>query len=100
TRKITRATAKIALNLDDMLYLGNLDAKRDWGHAKDYVRMMWMILQHEKADDWVIATGKTTTVRDFVKLAFEYCGIKLNFKGVGVDEEGFIEDLDQQRAKE
>ncbi|EOH0114904.1 GDP-mannose 4,6-dehydratase, partial [Campylobacter coli] len=99
TRKITRATAKIALNLDDMLYLGNLDAKRDWGHAKDYVRMMWMILQHEKADDWVIATGKTTTVRDFVKLAFEYCGIKLNFKGVGVDEEGFIEDLDQQRAK-
>lgn len=94
TRKITRATAKIALNLDDMLYLGNLDAKRDWGHAKDYVRMMWMILQHEKADDWVIATGKTTTVRDFVKLAFEYCGIKLNFKGVGVDEEGFIEDLD------
>ncbi|ENG1029113.1 GDP-mannose 4,6-dehydratase, partial [Campylobacter coli] len=59
TRKITRATAKIALNLDDMLYLGNLDAKRDWGHAKDYVRMMWMILQHEKADDWVIATGKT-----------------------------------------
>ncbi|ENY8183143.1 GDP-mannose 4,6-dehydratase, partial [Campylobacter coli] len=98
TRKITRATAKIALNLDDMLYLGNLDAKRDWGHAKDYVRMMWMILQHEKADDWVIATGKTTTVRDFVKLAFEYCGIKLNFKGVGVDEEGFIEDLDQQRA--
>lgn len=100
TRKITRATAKIALNLDDMLYLGNLDAKRDWGHAKDYVRMMWMILQHEKADDWVIATGKTTTVRDFVKLAFEYCGIKLNFKGDGVDEEGFIEDFDQQRANE
>ncbi|ELP6861200.1 GDP-mannose 4,6-dehydratase [Campylobacter coli] len=100
TRKITRTTAKIALNLDDMLYLGNLDAKRDWGHAKDYVRMMWMILQHEKADDWVIATGKTTTVRDFVKLAFEYCGIKLNFKGDGVDEEGFIEDFDQQRANE
>ncbi|HEB7544970.1 GDP-mannose 4,6-dehydratase [Campylobacter coli] len=100
TRKITRAVAKIALNLDDILYLGNLDAKRDWGHAKDYVKMMWMILQHEKADDWVIATGKTTTVRDFVKLAFEYCGIKLNFKGVGVDEEGFIEDFDQQRANE
>ncbi|HEB9286097.1 TPA: GDP-mannose 4,6-dehydratase [Campylobacter coli] len=100
TRKITRAVAKIALNLDDILYLGNLDAKRDWGHAKDYVKMMWMILQHEKADDWVIATGKTTTVRDFVKLAFEYCGIKLNFKGVGVDEEGFIEDFDQKRANE
>ncbi|MCV3403218.1 MULTISPECIES: GDP-mannose 4,6-dehydratase [unclassified Campylobacter] len=100
TRKITRAAAKIALNLDDILYLGNLDAKRDWGHAKDYVKMMWMILQHEKADDWVIATGKTTTVRDFVKLAFEYCGIKLNFKGNGIDEEGFIEDFDQQRVKE
>ncbi|MCE7296310.1 GDP-mannose 4,6-dehydratase [Campylobacter coli] len=100
TRKITRAVAKIALNLDDIFYLGNLDAKRDWGHAKDYVRMMWMILQHEKADDWVIATGKTTTVRDFVKLAFEYCGIKLNFKGSGVDEEGFIEDFNQQRANE
>lgn len=100
TRKITRAVAKIALNLDDMLYLGNLDAKRDWGHAKDYVKMMWMILQHEKADDWVIATGKTTTVRDFVRLAFEYCGIKLNFKGSGVDEEGFIEDFNQQRANE
>lgn len=100
TRKITRAVAKIALNLDDMLYLGNLDAKRDWGHAKDYVKMMWMILQYDKAEDWVIATGKTTTVRDFVKLAFEYCGIKLNFKGDGVDEEGFIEDFDQQRANE
>ncbi|WP_144584989.1 GDP-mannose 4,6-dehydratase [Campylobacter coli] len=100
TRKITRAVAKIALNLDDILYLGNLDAKRDWGHAKDYVKMMWMILQHEKADDWVIATGKTTTVRDFVKLAFEYCGIKLNFKGNGVDEEGFIEDFNQQRVNE
>lgn len=100
TRKITRAVAKIALNLDDMLYLGNLDAKRDWGHAKDYVKMMWMILQYDKAEDWVIATGKTTTVRDFVKLAFKYCGIKLNFKGDGVDEEGFIEDFDQQRANE
>ncbi|MGJ0125602.1 GDP-mannose 4,6-dehydratase [Campylobacter coli] len=100
TRKITRAVAKIALNLDDILCLGNLDAKRDWGHAKDYVKMMWMILQHEKADDWVIATGKTTTVRDFVKLAFEYCGIKLNFKGNGINEEGFIEDFDQQRANE
>lgn len=100
TRKITRAVAKIALNLDDIFYLGNLDAKRDWGHAKDYVKMMWMILQYDKAEDWVIATGKTTTVRDFVKLAFEYCGIKLNFKGDGVDEEGFIEDFDQQRANE
>ena len=68
TRKITRATARIALGLQEKLYLGNLDAKRDWGHAKDYVRMMWMILQAEEPEDWVIATGKTTTVREFVRL--------------------------------
>ena len=71
TRKITRAVAKIALGLQEKVFLGNLDAKRDWGHAKDYVRMMWMILQAEKAEDWVIATGVTTTVRDFVQMAFE-----------------------------
>jgi len=70
TRKITRATARIALGLQDKIYLGNLDAKRDWGHAKDYVRMMWMILQAEQPEDWVIATGKTTTVRDFVRMSF------------------------------
>lgn len=90
TRKITRATAKIALGLQDKLYLGNLDAKRDWGHAKDYVRMMWMILQADKAEDWVIATGKTTSVRDFVKMAFGEVGIELEFKGKGVDEKAFI----------
>ena len=100
TRKITRAVAKIALNLQDMLYLGNLDAKRDWGHAKDYVRMMWMILQYERAEDWVIATGKTTMVRDFVNLAFGYCGITLEFKGKGIDEKGIIAALDLNRAKE
>jgi len=86
TRKITRATAKIALGLQDKLYLGNLDAKRDWGHAKDYVRMMWMILQAPQPEDWVIATGTTTTVRDFVKMAFSYCGITLEFSGEGVEE--------------
>ena len=86
TRKITRATSKICLGLQEKLYLGNLDAKRDWGHAKDYVRMMWMILQADEAEDWVIATGKTTTVRDFVKMAFSYAGIELDFKGTGVDE--------------
>ena len=86
TRKITRATARIALGLQDKFYLGNLDAKRDWGHAKDYVRMMWMILQAEEAEDWVIATGKTNTVREFVRLAFKELGIELEFKGVGVDE--------------
>ena len=90
TRKITRAASKIALGLQDKLYLGNLNAKRDWGHAKDYVRMMWMLLQHEEAQDWVIATGKTTTVRDFVKMSFEYLGIELEFKGEGAEEKGFV----------
>jgi len=90
TRKITRAASKIALGLQDKLYLGNLDAKRDWGHAKDYVRMMWMILQAGNAEDWVIATGKTTTVRDFVKMAFSYAGIVLEFKGKGVEEKAYV----------
>src|SRR5210317_961623 len=75
TRKITRAVSKMALGLQEKLFLGNLDSKHDWGHAKDYVRMMWMILQAEKPDDWVIATGETHTVRDFVKLCFNYVGV-------------------------
>ena len=86
TRKITRATARIALGLQEKFYLGNLEAKRDWGHAKDYVRMMWMILQAEQAEDWVIATGKTTTIREFVNMAFNEVGIELEFKGSGVHE--------------
>ena len=90
TRKITRAASKIALGLQDRLFLGNLDAKRDWGHAKDYVRMMWMILQADVAEDWVIATGQTTTVRDFVEMAFAYAGIELEFKGEGVEEKGYV----------
>lgn len=90
TRKITRAVSKIALGLQKKLYLGNLDAKRDWGHAKDYVRMMWMILQADQPEDWVIATGKTTSVRDFVKMSFLHCGIELRFEGVGVDEVGIV----------
>lgn len=90
TRKITRATAKIALGLQDKLYLGNLDAKRDWGHAKDYIKMMWLILQADAPEDWVIATGQTTMVRDFVRMAFAYCGIELEFKGSGVDEKGYV----------
>lgn len=90
TRKITRATSKIALGLQDKIYLGNLDAKRDWGHAKDYVRMMWMILQADQAEDWVIATGTTTSVRDFVKMSFAHVGIELEFKGEGVEEKGYI----------
>jgi len=90
TRKITRAVSKIALGLQDKFYLGNLDAQRDWGHAKDYVRMMWMILQADQPEDWVIATGITTTVRDFVKMAFAEVGVELAFKGTGVDEKAFV----------
>lgn len=90
TRKITRAVSKIALGLQEKVHLGNLDAKRDWGHAKDYVRMMWMILQADEPEDWVIATGKTTTVRDFVKMAFAQVGITLEFKGTGENEKGYI----------
>ena len=86
TRKITRAVSRIALGLQDKFYLGNLDSKRDWGHAKDYVRMMWMILQAEAAEDWVIATGTTTKIRDFVKMAFLHIGVELDFKGEGLNE--------------
>jgi len=99
TRKITRAISKMALGLQDKLFLGNLDSKRDWGHAKDYVRMMWMILQAENPDDWVIATGKTTTVRDFVKLAFKYVGVKVEFKGQGVDEVGLVSQCSNNSYK-
>lgn len=90
TRKITRAVSRIAYGLKDKFYLGNLDAKRDWGHAKDYVRMMWMILQTNEPEDWVIATGKTTTVREFVLMAFKHVGIEIEFRGKGVNEKGFI----------
>ena len=90
TRKITRAAARIALGLQEKLYLGNLDAKRDWGHAKDYVRMMWMILQAEVPEDWVIATGTTTPVRDFVRMSFAELGIELAFEGEGVNEKAYI----------
>ncbi|QDW26914.1 GDP-mannose 4,6-dehydratase [Pedobacter sp. KBS0701] len=90
TRKITRGTAKIALGMQDKLHLGNLDARRDWGHAKDYVEAMWLILQQEKPEDFVIATGVTTTVRDFIKMAFNEVGITVEFKGEGVDEKGYV----------
>src|SRR6056297_281115 len=90
TRKITRAAARIALGLQDKFYLGNLDAQRDWGHAKDYVRMMWMILQAKQAEDWVIATGVTTKVREFVRLSFAEVGIELEFTGTGVNEKATV----------
>ena len=99
TRKITRAVSRIALGLQDKLYLGNLDSKRDWGHAKDYVRMMWMILQAKEAEDWVIATGKTTTIRDFVKMAFSHVGITLTFKGIGVNEKALIKECSNSNYK-
>jgi GDPmannose 4,6-dehydratase len=94
TRKITRATSRIALGLQKKFYLGNLDAQRDWGHAKDYIRMMWMILQADEPEDWVIATGKTTSVRDFVKLSFAEVGIGLDFIGNGVDEKAVVKSCD------
>jgi GDPmannose 4,6-dehydratase len=90
TRKITRATAKIALGIDNCLYLGNLDAKRDWGHAKDYIEGMYLILQQEKPEDFVLATGITTTIRDFVKMSFAELGIELDFRGKDDAEEGYV----------
>lgn len=90
TRKITRATAAIALGMQDCLYLGNLNAQRDWGHAKDYVEGMYLILQQEKPEDFVLATGITTYIRDFVKMSFAEVGIELAFKGEAENEEGYI----------
>ncbi|MCU4173531.1 GDP-mannose 4,6-dehydratase [Carboxylicivirga sp. N1Y90] len=90
TRKITRAVAKIGLGMQDCLFLGNMDAKRDWGHAKDYIKAMWLILQQEKAEDYVIATGVTTTVRDFVKMSFAEVGIEIEFSGTAEQEVGRI----------
>ncbi|MFZ1705213.1 MAG: GDP-mannose 4,6-dehydratase [Saprospiraceae bacterium] len=100
TRKITRAVARIALGLQDNLYLGNLDSKRDWGHAKDYIRMMWMILQAEVAEDWVIATGVTTSIRDFVYLAFDEVGLTIKFEGKGVDEKGYLVAIDSDKLSQ
>jgi GDPmannose 4,6-dehydratase len=90
SRKITRAAARVALGLQDKLYLGNLDALRDWGHAKDFVRVMWMILQADEPEDWVIATGKATSVRDFARLAFAEAGIELEFIGNGTEEKAIV----------
>jgi GDPmannose 4,6-dehydratase len=94
TRKITRAAAKIVLGMQKKLYLGNLDSQRDWGHAKDYVEAMWLILQQEQPEDFVIATGKTTYVRDFVKMAFAEVGVEVAFEGKGVEEIGRVKRID------
>jgi GDPmannose 4,6-dehydratase len=93
TRKITRGVAKIVLGMQEKLFMGNLDAKRDWGHAKDYVEAMWLILQQEKPTDYVIATGITTAVRDFISMAFAEAGIEIEFKGEGVDERGIVKSV-------
>lgn len=97
TRKITRAAAKIALGQQEALYLGNLSAERDWGHAKDYIQAMWLILQQDKPSDYVIATGVTTRVREFVRMAFAEVGIQVDFKGEGVNETGYIVAVDANR---
>ena len=93
TRKITRGLANIAQGLDTCLYLGNMDALRDWGHAKDYVRMQWMMLQQDYPDDFVIATGKQISVREFVRLSAQEIGVSLEFKGAGVDEVGIVSSV-------
>ena len=93
TRKITRGLANIAQGLDTCLYLGNMDALRDWGHAKDYVRMQWMMLQQDYPDDFVIATGKQISVREFVRLSAQEIGVSLEFKGAGVDEVGMVSSV-------
>ena len=100
TRKITRAASKIALGLQSCLYVGNLSAQRDWGHAKDYIEAMWLMLQQDVAEDFVIATGVTTTVREFIKMAFGELGIEIEFSGKDEYEKGVIIDIDQQKVDE
>ena len=96
TRKITRGVAQLALGMINKLYVGNLNASRDWGHAKDYVEAMWMMLQQDEPEDFVIATGITTTVRDFIRMSFKELGVELEFKGKGKDEKGFVKSCDDK----
>ncbi|MFH0866682.1 MAG: GDP-mannose 4,6-dehydratase [Bacteroidota bacterium] len=99
TRKITRAVAQIALGLTDVVFVGNLDASRDWGHAKDYIEAMWLMLQQEKPEDFVIATGITTKVRDFIAMSFLEAGIIIEFRGKGVDEKGYVVSCDNPECR-
>ena len=96
TRKVTRAISRIALGMQDTVYMGNLSSKRDWGHAKDYVKAMYLILQQDQPDDYVIATGITTTIRDFIQMACNEIGMEISFKGSGADEVGFITAIDEK----
>jgi len=100
TRKITRALSKIALGMQDQLFLGNLSSRRDWGHAKDYIKAMHLMLQQEKPDDYVIATGVTTTIRDFIKMAAAEIGLEISFEGVGVEEKGFLTAINETKFAE
>ncbi len=100
TRKITRAASKIALGLQDKMFLGNLNSQRDWGHAKDYVEAMYLILQQPVAEDYVIATGVTTEIREFARQAFKFLGLELSFEGEGINEKGIISGIDMARAQE
>lgn len=97
TRKVTRAVARIVLGLQDKVYMGNLSSKRDWGHAKDYVKAMYLILQQDQPDDYVISTGVTTTIRDFIKMAFDEVGLSIEFKGKDEEEVGFIASIDENK---
>jgi GDPmannose 4,6-dehydratase len=99
TRKITRAASRIALGLQEKLYLGNLNSKRDWGHAKDYVEAMYLILQQDNPEDFVIATGHTTEIRDFVRKAFSEVGLGIEFHGTGIEEKGVLGFVDEQKAE-
>ena len=96
TRKITRGVAKMALGLQDKLWMGNINSKRDWGHAKDFVQGMWLILQQDKPEDFVLATGVTTEIREFIRMAFAEVGVELEFKGEGVDERGYVKSCTPQ----
>jgi len=100
TRKITRAATRIVLGLDQKVYLGNLNAKRDWGHAKDYVEAMWMILQHDKPEDFVVATGENHSIREFIDKTFRELGVKIDFRGEGTNEKGIVKSIDSQKISE
>ena len=100
TRKVTRAASRIVLGMQKNVFMGNLSSKRDWGHAKDYIRAMYLMLQQDKPDDYVIATGVTTTIRDFIKLAFSEVGVKLEFRGTGIDEKGYFTAIDRTKFEE
>ena len=100
TRKVTLAISRIALGMQKQVFMGNLSSKRDWGHAKDYIKAMYLILQQDAPDDYVIATGITTTIRDFIKMAFAEVGVEVTFKGEGIDEAGYISTIDEKVFKE